>query len=222
MHACSLPLGATAFAVAISAAASAHNHLTVDTASGAAGDQIRIRAGYYPDETSFSISNGRLLYAGAIATYDVAVPLDQRGTNAGWISGDDVFLTSDFYAATGRLAGGSFRWEIAAVTPLAGGAGTLAWGAFDPSGSPFVPQCWSGAATRADRSFAVGLGGHNHDQGYAFSAPGLYDVTFVAWDANGRYAESLPLAVRFNVVPAPGAVALVGLGILGGSRRRRR
>jgi hypothetical protein len=49
----------------------------------------------------------------------------------------------------------------------------------------------------------VGIGGHNHDQGYAFSADGLYDVSLVAWDANGVYADADPVTIRFRVGNAP-------------------
>jgi len=44
--------------MALAGAASAHNHVTVDTVSGAFGDQILIRAGYLATESSFSIAGG--------------------------------------------------------------------------------------------------------------------------------------------------------------------
>jgi MYXO-CTERM domain-containing protein len=46
-------------------------------------------------------------------------------------------------------------------------------------------------------------------------------VTLIAWDSNGRYADSAPLTVRFDVVPAPGAIAAIAVACLAGVRRRR-
>jgi uncharacterized protein (TIGR03382 family) len=63
-------------------------------------------------------------------------------------------------------------------------------------------------------------GDHNHEQAYAFSAVGTYDVTFSVWDSNGRYADAAPLTVRFEVIPAPGVLALAGAA--GSVRNRRR
>jgi hypothetical protein len=207
------------FAIACGSAR-AHNHVTVDTVSGAAGDQILVRAGYLPAESSYTISGGRLLQFGEIKVYDVSEQLAAGGPLEGWFAGDELLLTSDFYFATGRLEGGNFMWELADVTPLAGGPGTFVWGEFHMPGE-LEPLAESDADTRLERSFDSGAGGHSHEQGYAFSSPGLYDVTFVVWDSNGRYADADPFTVRFEVVPAPGAGAVLGLGGLLAARRRR-
>jgi hypothetical protein len=112
-------------------------------------------------------------------------------------------------------------WELSNVVNVNGGApATLAWGDFDLAGN-LDPLVFSNAATRPGRSFDTMIAGHDHEQGYAFSTPGLYDVTFIAWDSNGRYADSAPVTVRFNVVPTPGAAAVLGLGGLFAARRRR-
>ncbi len=206
---------------ALAGAASAHNHVTVDTTGGAAGDRITIRAGYYPAESAYSIdSGGRLLLNGAPAVYSVTEPLSQSGPLSGWIAGDEILLTSDFYFATGRLDGGEFKYELAGIAALSGGPGVIAWGEFGTGG--FVAAATSDASTRALRSFDVGVAGHNHEQGCAFSAPGLYDVTLIAWDGNGRYADSNPITVRFDVVPAPPAAALALAAIPASLSRRRR
>ncbi|MFO0858506.1 MAG: hypothetical protein U0640_14255 [Phycisphaerales bacterium] len=202
------------------AALADHNHMTVDTIPGTPQNQILIRAGYYPAESAFSISGGRLQLNGDIAVYDVVDELAQTGPLNGWLAGDELLLTSDFYFATGRLDGGNFMWELSSVTALSGGPASLVWGDFDLSGE-FTPMADSTAATRLGRSFDTMIAGHDHEQGYAFSTPGLYDVTFIAWDSNGVYADSAPVTVRFDVVPAPGAAALLGLGGLLAARRRR-
>jgi hypothetical protein len=203
----------------LASAAGAHNHVTVDTVSGAFGDQILIRAGYLATETSFSVSGGRLMYNGSVATYVVGEQLSQPGALNGAYFSQDILLTSDFFYATGRLNGGNFRWELASVTALSG-AGTVGWGEFDHDGV-FSSLASSDAGTRLGRSYDTLAGYHEHEQAAYFTAPGTYDVTFVAWDSNGRYADSAPLTVRFEVVPAPGAIALLAVAGIGASRRRR-
>jgi hypothetical protein len=203
----------------LASAAGAHNHLTVDTVSGAFGDRILIRAGYLATETSFSVSGGRLMYNGSVATYVVGEQLSQPGALDGAYFSQDILLTSDFFYATGRLNGGNFRWELASVTALSG-AGTVGWGEFDHDGV-FSSLASSDAGTRLGRSYDTLAGYHEHEQAAYFTDPGTYDVTFVAWDSNGRYADSAPLTVRFEVVPAPGAIALLAVAGIGASRRRR-
>ena len=204
----------------LASAAGAHNHITVDTVSGAFGDQILIRAGYLATETSFSVSGGRLLYNGSVATYVVGEQLSQPGALNGAYFSQDILLTSDFFYATGRLNGGNFRWELASVAAVSGGGGTVGWGEFGLDGT-FESLAASDAATRMGRSYDTLAGYHEHEQAAYFTAPGTYDVTFIAWDSNGRYADSAPLTVRFDVVPAPGAIAAIAVAGLAGVRRRR-
>lgn len=216
----SAALSALAVSMFAGSAMADHNHMTVDTVSGTPGDQIIIRAGYYPAESAFTISGGRLLFNGESAVYDVVDELAQPGALNGWHAGDELLLTSDFYFATGRLDGGNFLWDIASIVPLSGGPSTLVWGDFELDGT-LTPLVESSAVTRLDRSFNTTIAGHDHEQGYAFSAAGLYDVTFIAWDSNGRYADSAPVTLRFNVVPAPSVAAMLGMGGMLAIRRRR-
>jgi hypothetical protein len=182
-------------------AALAHDHISVDTVGG----RIVVRAGYYGNESGFAIDpSGRLMADGRLAVFPVLDVLTS-GPLEGWKAGFDILLTSDFFATTGRLNGGHFRYELASVTPLNGGPGTLAWGEFDANWD-FQPSASSDGATRMTRSFDVGFGGHNHDQGYAFSADGLYDVSLVAWDSNGVYADAAPVTIRFQVGQASACV----------------
>jgi hypothetical protein len=195
-------LRSATLAAALAAPALAHNHITVDTVGGAAGDRILIKAGYYSDESGFTIdAGGRLRANGDFAVYEVPDQLADGGALSAWYAGDEFVLTSDFYYGTGRLNGGDFRFEITQVRPVCDGDAALAWGDFTDDG--FEPSAASGAATRAARSYGVGAGGHNHDQGYAFSEPGVYDVQLVAWDANGRYRDSDPITIRFHVGRGP-------------------
>lgn len=194
----SVSVAALAFA-SLAATALAHNHITVDSVAGSPQRQIVVRVGYYPTETSYTLQSGRVYYNAAPALYDVSQVLPS-GPVAGWYAGDEILLTSDFYAATGRLDGGDFRWEITSVANVdTGQPGQMVWGDFGDATGELIPSAASDGATRDARSFAVGFGSHDHDQGYAFSAAGTYDVTLVAWDANGLYADSAPVTIRFQV-----------------------
>lgn len=181
----------------------AHNHVSVDTASGSPGDKIIVRAGYYPAEAPFSIRGRRLLVGTGPVCYRLPDQIQDGGAFNNWWVGDEVLLTSDFFFATGRLAGGDFRWEITAVRDVYTGATTeLVWGEFSAEGA-FVPLASSLGTTRATRSFDTHIAEHNHEQGYAFKAPGDYEVTLVVWDANGKYADSDPVRIRFQTGPFP-------------------
>jgi hypothetical protein len=189
--------------------------MTVDTLSGAAGDPIRIRAGYLATEGAITIADGRLLYNGSIATFTVGERLTQPGPlNGAWLS-QDLVLTSDFFFATGRLAGGNFRWEIASVAVLSGTAGTVGWGEFDHDGV-FAGLASSAASSRIGRSYDTLAGYHEHEQAAFFTAAGRYDVTLIAWDSNGRFADSAPVTIRFEVLPAQPAADLNGDGQVDG------
>lgn len=194
------------FAIAAAAACSSfalgHNHITLDTASGSPGDKIIIRAGYNPSETAFSIQNGRLYVSNGPAFYNVSDAL-ASGDMSGWFAGDELVLTADFYAATGRLSGSDLRWEITSVLPITGDGSVVAWGTFGTEGG-FSASAYSSAPDRIGRSYTTAPGSHNHGQGYAFSSPGIVDVTFVVWDVSGKYADSDPFIVRFRAgVPCP-------------------
>jgi hypothetical protein len=189
--------------------------MTVDTLSGAAGDPIRIRAGSLATEGAITIADGRLLYNGSIATFTVGERLTQPGPlNGAWLS-QDLVLTSDFFFATGRLAGGNFRWEIASVAVLSGTAGTVGWGEFDHDGV-FAGLASSAASSRIGRSYDTLAGYHEHEQAAFFTAAGRYDVTLIAWDSNGRFADSAPVTIRFEVLPAQPAADLNGDGQVDG------
>jgi hypothetical protein len=181
----------------LSSAALAHNHITVNTASGGVGDKILVQAGYYPTETMFTIDNGRLLADGQPAVYNV---VDQfaSGDFSGWYGGNEILLTADYFYFTGHLDGGNFGWEIVSVAPVVGAGSTLVWGAFDEF-FEFMPMCNSAASNRQERSFKTIAGDHNHEQAYAFSTEGIYDVTFVAWDSSGKFVDSDPITIRFRV-----------------------
>ncbi len=174
----------------------AHFHLTLDTTSGLPGNPILIRAGYYPEDTGYTIDpTGRLLFNSQPAIVRPDSQFDSGPFAGSWLA-DSPLLTSDFYSATGRLDNGNFYYEITAVTPLLGPPATVQWGDFD--GADFLPMADSAAPARTDRSFFVGVGSHDHAQAYALSGSGIYDITLRAWDANAIYTDSQPITFRVN------------------------
>lgn len=218
-------LGATFVAAIVGGAVAVcgETRLTVDTASGSPGDRIVIRAGYNVTTPVHSIdSSGRLLLNGQIDVYVLYLPT-VRGDFTGFYGTKDetqLELTSDYFAATGRLNGGDFRYEITSVQPVPGGGGSpdVRFG-YGATGEGF--EAFSDAPVRDGRSLELGVGNLYDDEVMYANRPGFYDVSIVAWDANGRYADSAPVTFRVDVIPEP-AIGLVGLGAAMLLRHRRR
>jgi hypothetical protein len=191
IFACSVVLGAA------SVAAAQHVHITVDTFVQEGVPTTLIDAGYNASESAFEIDpTGRLTESGQIAVFRLTDSVMSGGALEGWWAGLAFTLTSDFYFSTGRLDGGDFRFEIAEVDAVSGPAARAAFGTFD--GASPVVEADSAGADREGRSFPVGAGSHRHGQFQAVSERGLYDVTLIAWDANGAYADSAPVTIRMN------------------------
>lgn len=213
----------TASVVSLAGAAWGETRLTVDTASGSPGDRIVIRAGYNVTTPLHSIDpSGRLLLNGQIDVYTLYLP-GTRGDFVGFYGTKDetqLELTSDYFAPTGRLNGGDFRYEITSVHPAPGGGGSpeVRFG-YDAPGEGL--KAFSDALTRDGRSLELGVGNLYDDEVLYANRPGLYDVSIVAWDANGRYTDSAPVTFRIDVIPEPG-MGLLGLGAGLLLRRRRR
>lgn len=197
----------------LASTAGAHNHLTVDTVSGAAGDRIIIRAGYLPTEAAYSILGQRLRHQGEIAVYLTPETLPQPGPVQGWSASDALLLTSDYYFATGRLAGGDFQYELAPVLPVSGRPGpapVAAWGEFDEDTGAYAPTAFSDGPTREARSYGVGVGGHEHAQAMVFTGCWVCDITVTAWDRNGRYTTSDPVTFRVDTGACPADIDRAG------------
>jgi len=200
--------------LATSAAAQDHNHITVNTD----GTTTSINAGFLPTEADWSIDgDGYVNYMGEIAEYHTHDYFD------GFYFGQTATLTSDFFFATGNLNGGDFYYEIVGLVPVDGGSATEAfWGEEEHGGGPgFDIVASSLGATRLERSFGVGAGNHPHGQVTGINGEGVYDLTLVAWDANGVYADSAPVTLRIEAIPAPASAALMGVAGLAAMRRRR-
>lgn len=199
--------------LAFSASAQDHNHLSVNTD----GTTTNINAGYLASETDWGIAGGYVTYQGEIAEYHT------HDFHDGFHFGLAATLTSDFFAATGNLDGGDFYYEIVGFAAVDGGSATEAfWGEEAHGGHEgFEIIASSLGATRLDRSFHVGFGGHPHGQLTGVNGEGVYDITLVAWDASGVYGDSAPVTLRIEAVPAPASAALMGLAGLAAIRRRR-
>ena len=182
---------------AASVAAADHIHMTVDTFTDATSPRALIDAGYLGAEAAYDIDpSGRLAHDGGIAVFRLTDEVSVPGPIQGWRAGLAITFTSDFYFSTGRLDGGDFRFEITDVTPVSGPAARAVFGEFELASPVVIAD--SNGADRPARSFPVGAGSHPHGQFQAVSALGLYDLTIVAWDANGLYADSDPVTFRVN------------------------
>ncbi len=184
------------------ASAQHHIHITVDTFVDGDTPTTRIDAGYNASEAAFDIdADGRLTEDGDIAVFRLVDPAP-AALLPGWHAGLALTLTSDFYFATGRLAGGDFHYELVAVEPAAPTSppADAVLGIFH--GATPTIEADSTALDRTARSFPVGAGGHPHGQFQALSARGLYDITLIAWDANALYADSEPVTFRVNTCAA--------------------
>ncbi len=105
----------------------------------------------------------------------------------------------------------------------AAGPGEFALFTVDAFGSPTVHMNTRGGITAADHT-TLQAGSHGHAQ-WAFTAPGDYDLTFVAsgtLEGGGGSVSSEPATFRFTVVPEPAPAALLILGGLGCWLGRRR
>lgn len=203
--------------VVLAAVASAQeNHVTVDSEAG----QIVIKTGYTPGEEAFSIGpDGWMLFGGD--RLERASFSDWPGDEFnGWQVGAETVLTSDWFASTGRIDGGDFYYEIASYEHV-GGTRTSDFVWAKQAAGELESYGRAGADTRLGRSFHVGFSGHPHGQVWLAERPGLYELTLVAWDANGVYADSEPVQMYIRAVPAPGALGLLGLAAGLGARRRR-
>ena len=190
---------------------------TTTTCVNTDGTTTSIEAGFFASETDWGIAGGYVTYQGEIAEYHT------HDFHDGYYFGQTATLTSDFYFATGNLDGGDFYYEIVGFAAVDGGSATEAfWGEEEHGGGPgFDVIASSLGATRLDRSFGVGIGNHPHGQVTGINGEGVYDITLVAWDANGVYADSAPVTLRVEAIPAPASAALMTLSGFAAMRRRR-
>lgn len=105
------------------------------------------------------------------------------------------------------------------------GPGQFAVFDFNPLGEPQVLM--NSADGFGANDVFNGVPGSHSDVNWAFSAPGVYTVSFEASGtlADGNvFTRSGPVAYTFQVVPEPGMWTLMGLGLaaLIGTRARRR
>jgi len=199
------------------AVAQDHNHITVDTD----GSSVVLDTGYLPDETAFDIApDGWVMFEGERLVRESLA--EWTGSPlTGWQLGSETVMTSDYYAPTGRLDGGDFWIEIAGFDFVGGDRESdFAWATRDRSVLERIGQYSAG--TREGRSFYVGNNQHPHSQVWLAERPGLYQLTLVAWDANGVYADSAPIHMYIRSVPGPGGVGVLACaGVVAFGRRRR-
>jgi hypothetical protein len=206
----------------LAALAAAQNdpiHITIDTASGQQGDQIITDVGWHMDEEMYSWGADRRLLKDGEVHVLVLSDVYAGGAWDGRFFGNGPRLTTDFYYPSGRTLGGDFYFEIAGVEPVGGGVDAVfGWG--ENHNGVLMNSGESDGDTREGRSYYARNNYHMHHQIESLTELGLYDVTLVAWDGNGMYADADPFTLRYEVVPAP--AGLLVLGALGLVRVRRR
>ncbi len=183
--------------VTVSGVCAAHNHVTVDTLAGLGGDPVLVDVGYLPSESGYSVdAQGVMLFAGQRKVYSLT-QIVATGEYQGWysINSDQLTLTSDFHYISGRLGlgfsfqtfayqqPGDFRFEVVQVVPVCGRSDAVY--AHGVAGN----MAESDGASREEKSFAVGVGEHQHNQRMYLSRPGVYDITLRAWDAAGIFQD---------------------------------
>lgn len=205
MTRCFRMMAPVALLATASVAMAHHHHVTVRTATGTPGEPLVMAVGYYEKEADLSIDpkTGQIL--DGEMPFEVHLPtLLAKGPLAGMYTGEGLSLTSDFFAADGLLDGADIYYEMLSVTPVEGESTTAAWCTTDEESGEIVIEAVLGAETREARSLHVGFNGHPHGQLMAVGAEGEYDVTLVAWDANGIFGDSQPVVVRVHaMVPTP-------------------
>lgn len=195
-------------------------HITVDTAAGQPGDQILTDVGWFQGEELYTWSDQRQLLRDGEVHVFVLSDVFGGGEWDGRYFGMGPRVTTDFNYPTGRTLGGDFYFEIVGVERVGGGAaGVFGWGEY-PNGV-LMNTASSDGATREARSYYARNNYHMHHQVQSFTAAGLFDVTLVAWDANGKYADAEPFTLRYEVVPAPAGLAVLGAAGVAARRRRR-
>lgn len=195
---------ATITVAALSASAFAdHSHITIKTPTGTPGERIQIVVGYLPNESDISLAaDGTMLRNGEPFVLHLPGRIPD-GPLAGQLSGTGLSLTSDYFAAAGLLSGGDFHYHLASVEPLKSPTCVMSIAQTDEETGRIFIEASTGEKGRESQSLYVGIGGHPHGQLLACSEEGLYRVTFVAWDGNGVYADSLPVTILVDASDNP-------------------
>jgi len=143
---------------------------------------------------------------------------DAVALNVPWFSPEveedayDQFDDPDNDPSTGNV-----RWSLDAVS----GPGEVALWIADP-GDPFGGiDLWMGSADGLDGDDAVQLFAGDIHNNWAFTEPGVYELTFGFEATVAGAVLSEQGTFTFEVIPAPGAAGMLGFAGLAGLRRRR-
>lgn len=148
----------------------------------------------------------------------IGVSTENLTLQGGW-SGDSV--SSQLLVrgvSSGVFSGNQITLRLSAIS----GPGNFFLYSTDFSGQPVISMNTSDGLSTADaRVFSPGT--HSHFN-WAFTAPGTYDLTFVASGvlaSSGTLSQSTPTTFRFAIVPEPATAGLLGVGALLLASRRR-
>ncbi len=220
----------------------AHVHLYVD----ANGTQLS----FQPSAGSFNVVDGKLLLSEQFAATGVpdaylpgiavSAPTITTLENFGQASSDivnhEVGIRITSITAVSGSPTTTLTWLITAPPKDAGvDEGNLAdqtiTASIVPDGSGGYTSLINGTIDLGPLDNGVPTGNHWHGQHWAFSDPGVYNVSFQLFDLNasnglaatyGVFADSPVYTVQFVSTPEPASLGLLGLGTLALLGRRRR
>jgi surface-anchored protein len=200
--------------------------------SGAPASNLPVDGPYGPGQVQILVASNTAIPRPANSELDAALGNNAGDTiwvlpellndavalNVPWLSPEieedayDQFDDPDNDPLTGNV-----RWSLDALD----GPGEVALWIADPN-DPFGGiNLWMGSADGLDASDSVQLFAGDRHNNWAFTEPGIYNLTFGFEAVVNGVVLSEQATFNFRVVPAPGAAAVLGFAGLGLLRRRR-
>lgn len=213
-------------------ASAQHGHLNAGAVGQNQGDKLSFangsifaaESGYVKDLTAQSSGTYSGFYRGSITLTSLAGTVANGGPAAG-AAAPGSFLQARISSVEGPAGGYFSYWEEGATVPTF----SYASGTTGATGTYALSDASIGAGTAGADPF-----GHLHGRSFTVSAPGTYTVGFSVVDTSNNglgggpiHAESDTLYIKFQTIPEPGLLALLGVGgavvvLREGARRRAR
>lgn len=209
-------------------AAAQHGHLNAGALGQNQGDKL-----YFANGTIFAADSGFAktlaprsdgtysgFYEGGITMTALATTVANGGPAAG-ASAPGSLLMARITSVQGPDGGYLSFWDHESTVPTF----SYASGTTGASGTFALSDAGNGAGTPGGDPF-----GHIHGRTFTVSAPGEYTVGISLFDASNNglnggaiHADSDTLFIKFQTIPEPGTLALLGVGaavLVFGLRRR--
>lgn len=198
-------------------AAAQHGHLNAGALGQNQGDKLNfangsifaVESGYVKSLTAQTSGTYAGYYQGGITLTSLATTVDNGGPVAG-AAAPGAFLNARITSVQGPAGGYFSFWEEGATVPTV----SLASGTVNSTTSFALSDADLGAGAAGADPY-----GHLHGRTFTASLAGEYTVGFTLFDSskNGTgggaiHADGDTLFIKFNAVPEPGTVAMMGLG----------